>query len=200
MKKTVIFIICLLWVGVNFTLVGWNLSHAETGFASNVDPETGDIHVPKNYRRWSTLGTWAHANTEGKPGSKEYHIVYTQPETIVYYKKHRQFPDGAVLVKELIHTKTMPMTTGPAVSHATDIKGWFVLVRDTQGRFQDSPLWGDGWGWSFFEAGDRFKTSSTDYQKDCIACHLPARDLAPEHAVEADKWTYTLGYPVLQKK
>ena len=185
------------------------MGDSEKPIAPNVDLQTGAISVPKDYTRWATLGTWAHANTKlkrtmthpaGNPGSTEYHVVYTQPETIDYYQEHGRFPDGAVLVKELIHAETMPMTTGPAVSHATKIKGWFVLVRDTQGRFKDSKLWGEGWGWSLFNASDPVNTVSTDFQSDCLGCHVPARQYAPDDAEEADKWIYTLGYPVLQKK
>ncbi len=188
----------LFLTALSFTAVA--VSEEMKPFAPNVDLETGAISVPEDYTRWATLGTWAHANMEGEPGSKEYHVVYTQPETIDYYQKHGRYPDGAVLVKELLHAETMQMTTGPAVSHATTLKGWFVLVRDTKGRYKNSKLWGDGWGWSLFNAPDSKKTVSTDYQTDCIACHLPARDLAKEDANEEDKWIYTLGYPVLQKK
>ncbi|WP_282012303.1 cytochrome P460 family protein [Nitrospina watsonii] len=180
-------------------MVGVLLGAGSKPFAPNVDMKTGDLRVPENYTRWSTLGTWAHAKMEGEPGSKEYHVVYTQPETIDHYQKHGKFPDGAVLVKELLTTETMSMTTGPAVSHASGFKGWFVLVRDTEGRFPDSKLWGDGWAWSLFNADDPVNTVSTDYKEDCMACHLPARDLAPKGAVDADKWIYTLGYPVFQK-
>lgn len=185
---------------VTLTIAGTSMSKEMKLVAPNVDLETGAISVPEDYTRWATLGTWAHANTEGEPGSKEYHVVYTQPETIEYYQKHGRYPDGAVLVKELLHAETMQMTTGPAVSHATTLKGWFVLIRDTQGRYKNSKLWGDGWGWSLFNASDSKKTVSTDYQTDCIACHLPARDLARDDAHEEDKWIYTLGYPVLQNK
>ncbi len=185
---------------ISVSLAGMAMSKEMKVFAPNVDIKTGAISVPDDYTRWATLGTWAHANTEGEPGSHEYHVVYTQPETIDYYQKHGSFPDGAVLVKELLKAETMQMTTGPAVSHATTLKGWFVLVRDTKGRYKDSALWGDGWGWSLFNAPDSKKTVSTDYQVDCIACHLPARDLAREDAHEEDKWIYTLGYPVLQNK
>ena len=174
-------------------------AYAEKPFAPNVDLKTGAISVPENYTRWATLGTWAHANTKGKPGSHEYHVVYTQPETIDYFLKHGAYPDGAILVKELLHAETMEMTTGPAVSHATKIKGWFVLVRDTKGRYKNSKLWGDGWGWSFFKAPNSKTTSSTDYQENCVGCHLPARDLAKPGTHEEDKWIYTLGYPVLNK-
>ena len=174
------------------------IANAEKPFASNVDMKTGEIRVPNNYTQWATLGTWSHANTEGEPGAKEYHVVYTQPETINYYRKHGKYPDGAILVKELLNTKTMSMTTGPAVSHATKIKGWFVLVRDTQNRFKESSLWGDGWGWSLFNADNPVKTVSTDYKADCIGCHLPARQMAHPEADESDKWTYSFGYLALQ--
>ena len=197
MKNRIIATSALLLVTVS--LVGLAIARELDSFAPNVDFKSGAIHVPEDYTKWATLGTWAHANMEGEPGSHEYHVVYTQPETIEYYQKHGRYPDGAVLVKELLKAETMPMTTGPAVSHATTLKGWFVLVRDTKGRYNNSALWGDGWGWSLFNAPDSKKTVSTDYQVDCIACHLPARDLAREDAHEEDKWIYTLGYPVLQK-
>jgi len=131
---------------------GVAIGNDEKAFAPNVDMKTGAISVPEDYTLCPTLGTWAHANTGvgmkqlSKPGVHEYHVVYTQPETIKYYKKRRRFPDSAVLVKELLKAETMSMTTGPAVGHGTKIIGWFVLVRDTEGRFKDSPLWGDGLG------------------------------------------------------
>jgi len=178
----------------------WALMTDAKSFAPNVHQDTGAISVPHNYREWPILGTWAHAKVEGPPGLKEYHVVFTQPETIGYYKKKRGFPDGAVLVKELLNVDTMSMTTGPAVGHATTIKGWFVLVRDTKGRFKESGLWGNGWGWSLFNQDDSQHSVSKNYQTDCIPCHTPARELAPGNAVDADKWIYSFGYPVLQKK
>jgi hypothetical protein len=178
----------------------WGITGEPDLFAPNVDSETGAIRVPDHYREWPALGTWAHARVEGEPGLQEYHVVYTQPETIKYYQKKGRFPDGAVLVKELLNAQTMSMTTGPAVGHATTIQGWFVLVRDTKGRFPQSALWGDGWGWSFFEPDSPDGTVSTDYQTDCLPCHTPARSLARPNAVDADKWIYTFGYPVLQQK
>lgn len=199
MKKLKIMITLLM-----ISLASWAggvMAKEEKAFAPNVNPTTGAISVPEDYTLWPTLGSWTHAKVDGGATNiHEYHVVYTQPETIEYYQKKRRFPDGAVLVKELLHAETMSMTTGPAVGHATTIKGYFVLVRDTKGRFKGSPLWGDGWGWSFFNADDRVNTKSTDYKVDCIPCHVPAKKLAPRNAKKDDRWIYTLGYPVLQKK
>jgi len=199
MKNKIIIVSCFALIALGF--LGAAI-HIEKPFAPNVDLETGAIRIPEDYTRWATLGTWAHANTDlkGKPGSIEYHVVYTPPETIDYYREYGRFPDGAVLVKELLHTETMPMTTGSAVSHATTVKGWFVLVRDTKDRFKDSSLWGDGWGWSLFSADDSINTVSTNYRENCLGCHVPAAQFAGPDAEEADKWIYTFGYPALQKR
>ncbi|GJL55378.1 MAG: hypothetical protein NPIRA02_25100 [Nitrospirales bacterium] len=196
--------VLILVMGILVSLGNWAggaMAKGETPFASNVNMKTGAISVPEDYTRWPTLGTWTHAKVdEGNANIHEYHVVYTQPTTIAYYQKHRRFPDGAILVKELLHAETMSMTTGPAVGHATTIKGFFVLVRDAKGRFKSSALWGDGWGWSFFNADDRVTTTSKDYKVDCVPCHTPALELAPQNAKKDDKWIYTLGYPVLKKK
>lgn len=204
MRKT--WWVVALVVLVTAQVIAISYAQEEKPFVPNVvDRATGAIRVPEGYRLWPTLGTWVHAKTDKAlktdgPGLHEYHVVYTQPETIAHYQKTGQLPDGAVLVKELLNAKTLAMTTGPAVGHATSTKGWFVLVRDTKGRYKDSKLWGKGWGWSFFNADDPGHTVSKDFQVECVPCHLPARSAAPTNAVEEDKWVYTFGYPVLQKE
>lgn len=145
----------------------------------------GVMIVPENYREWDFLGAWA---IDGGEGSAGIHNVYASPGAVSFYQKNKTFPDGCILVKELMNTHTEPLSTG-LVSRANENEGWFVMVKDTKNRFPDNPLWGDGWGWSFFEAGKMSKTVSTDYKANCIACHIPA---------EKDDWTYVDGYPVLK--
>jgi Cytochrome P460 len=87
------------------------------------------------------------------------HVVYASPGTIAAYRKDGHFPDGVVLVKEVYEAATAPMTTG-TVSHADKLKGWFVMVKDSVGRFPGNKLWGDGWGWSWFDANNPQKTTS----------------------------------------
>jgi Cytochrome P460 len=157
--------------------------------AEAVDDAAGNLHVPDAYRTaYQSLGSWAVAADQGQ-GSKELHLVYASPGTVNAYRNDGQFPDGAVLVKEVFQAATGPMTTG-TVSHAETLKGWFVMMRDNNGRHPGNALWGDGWGWSWFDAGDPSKTTSTDYRANCKPCHLPA---------QASDWVYVAGYPSLRR-
>jgi hypothetical protein len=151
--------------------------------------DAGNLHVPDAYRTtYQLLGSWAVAANQGQ-GSKELHVVYASPGTIAAYRKDGRFPDGAVLLKEVFEATNGRMTTG-IVSHAETLKGWFVMVKDSNGRHPGKRLWGDGWGWSWFEADNPSETTSTDYKKDCLGCHVPAR---------ASDWVYVDGYPPLKR-
>ena len=157
--------------------------------AGAVADANGNLRVPADYRTtYQSLGTWAVAADEGR-GSKELHVVYASPGTIAAYRKDARFPDGAVLVKEVFQTATVPMTTG-TVSRAQTLVGWFVMVKDSKNSHPGNKLWGDGWGWAWFDAANPLKTTSTDYEVDCIPCHVPAR---------ATDWLYVDGYPPLKQ-
>src|SRR5262249_44173954 len=126
----------------------------------------GNLRVPADYQTtYESLGSWAVAAAQGQ-GSKEIHAVHASPGTIAAYRKDGRFPAGTVLVKEVFETATGEMTTGK-VSHAQTLKGWFVMVRDSGNSHPGNKLWGDGWGWSWFDAADPLKTTSTDYKVDC---------------------------------
>ena len=153
-----------------------------------VDAE-GKLRVPPDYRTtYEALGSWAIAADEGR-GSKELHVVLASPGSIEAYRKDGRFQDGTVLVKEVFETATKDMTTG-MVSHAEKLKGWFVMVKDGAGRHPGNALWGDGWGWSWFDATNPTKTTSTDYRLNCKSCHVPAK---------ATDWIYVDGYPALKR-
>jgi Cytochrome P460 len=148
----------------------------------------GNLRVPDAYRTtYQFLGSWAVAADKGE-GSKELHVVYASPGTIVGYRRDRHFPDGSVLVKEVFEAATGPMTTG-TVSHAERLKGWFVMKRNDKDSHTGNKLWGDGWGWSWFESDNPSKTTSTDYTINCQPCHLPAK---------ATDWIYVGGYTPLK--
>ena len=157
--------------------------------AESVVDGNGNMHVPENYRReYEYLGSWAVAADPGR-GSKDLHVVFASPGAAEAYRTGGHFPEGTVLVKEVFQAATAPMTTG-TVSHADTLKGWFVMARDTTGRHAGNKLWGDGWGWSWFDAGNPTTTTSTDYKADCRGCHVPA---------QATEWVYVNGYPPLRR-
>ena len=119
----------------------------------------------------------------------EMHNVYSRPEDIRAYRENGKFPDGAVLVKEITKVSSDKLTTGQS-SWSTDDKVWFVMIKDSKGRFPGNDLWGDGWGWALFEAKEPARNVATDYKTDCKLCHVPAKK---------DDWVYIRGYSVLKK-
>ena len=195
-KNSTMRIVCLGFALVGLSVLGAVTAYGQLdtrspydGTAAAVVDDKGNMHVPADYQTaYQVLGSWAVAADEG-PGSKEMHMVYASPGTIAAYRQNGQLPDGTVLVKEVFHTTTEDMTTG-TVSSADALAGWFVMVKDDVGRFPENKLWGDGWGWAWFDAADPLKTTSTDYTTDCRSCHVPA---------QASDWVYTHGYPSLNQ-
>jgi len=156
--------------------------------AKGVVDANGNLRVPANYRTsYQFLGSWADADGVGKSPS-QLHVVYASPGTIAGYLKDKRFPDGSVLVKEVFQTETGKMMTG-TVSRAQTLKGWFVMVKDSKDTHPGNALWGDGWAWSWFDADNPLKTTSTNYKVDCLPCHVPAR---------TTDWIYVQGYPPLE--
>jgi hypothetical protein len=147
--------------------------------------EHGNIRRPDRVRdTFPSLGAvWVNGDPEG-----EMHLVWTTPGTAAAYRSDKQFPDGAVLIKEVLGGAHGRMTTGQANWASDATKVWFVMIKDAKGRYPGNPLWGDGWGWALFKSDAPDKQVATDYRKDCLPCHRPARDT---------DWVYVKSYPVL---
>jgi len=163
---------------------------------------SGNLQVPGTYRTtYEFLGAWAAAADQSQ-GSQELHVVYASPGTITAYRQDGHFPDGTVLVKEVYRAGTEPMTTG-LISHADSLRGWFVMMKDSTDRYASNKLvWGDGWGWSWFDAANPStpslnlplpggaRATSADYRENCKGCHFPA---------QATDMIYVDGYPPLRR-
>ena len=148
----------------------------------------GSIRRPADIRDLNQLlGTYT---VELDPKGEEMHVTYASPGAAQYYRKTGKFADGTVLVKEVLGTDHVPMTTGDA-HWASGTKVWFVMIKDDKNRYPNNPLWGDGWGWALFKADAPDKQVATNYKKDCLGCHLPAQSTG---------WVYVQGYPVLKSK
>ncbi|HEX2543614.1 MAG TPA: cytochrome P460 family protein [Ramlibacter sp.] len=166
--------------------LGWAMFAAP--LATTVVDAQGSMSVPADYRSsYEFLGTWAVASDPAQ-GSKELHTVYASPGTMAAFRSSGKFPHDAVLIKEVFEARTEPLTTG-VVSHAEKLAGWFVMVKDDKQRFPDNKLWGEGWGWAWFDVANPNRTTSTNYKTDCIGCHTPAKKT---------DWVFVQGYPPLR--
>jgi hypothetical protein len=58
------------------------------------------------------------------------------------------------------------------------------MMKDNKGSHPDNKLGSSGWGWSWFDADNPEKTTSTDYKANCLVCHTPA---------QATDWIYVSG-------
>jgi len=169
-------------------IAGESFSASRHAASHPVVDSKGNLRVPDNYQtRYESLGAWSIAPKPGA-GVAQMHLVYASPRAIEQFRRLGHFPDGTVLVKEVWEASTQSMTTG-SVSRPSHLKGWFVMVRAQHNHHPESKLWGDGWAWSWFDAGNRTKTTSTDYRKDCKGCHVPA---------QMTDWIYVGGYPALK--
>ncbi|MGR5501993.1 cytochrome P460 family protein [Vibrio sp. DNB22_10_4] len=167
------------------TLIAPNAVAETTQFSPHVDGK-GNISFPSNFRTsMAHLGSWYVPDG----GASGFHDVYTEKSSIEAFRRTGQFPDGATLVKELRASNKANYTTGQGVSHSTkELKQWFVMVKDSKGRFSDNPIWGDGWGWALFKPENRVENVAADYKTDCLGCHVPAK---------GNDWIYTEAYPML---
>lgn len=158
-------------------------------FSKYVDA-AGGISLPGDFEtEFVHLGTVAVAPKPDQPVN-ELHGTYTRREDLAAFLKDGKFPDGAVLVKEVRSTSNSKLTTGEA-AYGADIKVWFVMIKDSKGRFPENELWGDGWGWGLFEGEDRTKQVAVDYSTECRSCHVPAKK---------QDWVYIQCYPALKAK
>jgi len=159
---------------------------AQSGF--DLVDKSGNIRKPPNYRElYQSFGSYTVHTLNGE---EEMHFTYASPGTAEYYRKTGKFPDGAVLVKETFGTAHGDLSTGDA-HWPKGTRVWFVMVKDSKGRYPGNPLWGDGWGWALYTADAPEKQVATDYKQDCLGCHVPAK---------ANDWIYVEGYPVLSRK
>lgn len=173
------------------TLVGappYGVAQRQPREAQSAVDAAGNLYVPQNYKEdLQFLGTWSVA-ADSAAGAKEMHVVYGSQGAAAAYRNSKDFSDGTVLVKEVFETQTGSMSTG-TVSHVSRLKGWFVMVRDSKNLHPKNALWGDGWGWSWFNADNMKVTTTKSYRSECQGCHVPAR---------ASHWIYTNGYPDMQ--
>ncbi|QDT96505.1 cytochrome P460 family protein [Gimesia aquarii] len=148
--------------------------------------DQGALIRPKDHREWVFIGAPVTPNdmNNGKAAFPEFHNVYIDPMSFAEYKKTGTFPNGTVILKELVSvgSKAMPSGNGYFQGNFVSLE---AMVKDTK-RFEEEPG-----GWAFFRFGEaphynptgaRMKTES------CNSCHSGAEE----------GYVFTDTYPVLR--
>ena len=117
--------------------------------------------------------------------SREFHSVYINPEAYDHYQKTGNFPDGTVLVKELISVGSKQASSGNGYFMGEFI-GLEVSLKDKT-RFKNEPG-----NWAYFSFGHKYLLkgkAKAQATASCNECHEGAAD---------DDYVFTQYYPVLR--
>ena len=148
-----------------------------------------ELLSPDDYRRWVFVGTPLTPNdlNNGKAAFPEFHNVYIDPKSFDHYEKTGNFPDGTIMVKELVSVGAKSAVSGQGY-----FEGEFIGLEATiksKRYFADEPG-----NWAYFsftdhDGGDLHKTATAFPAASCNGCHA---------AAAADDFVFTQYYPVLR--
>ncbi len=147
----------------------------------------GELIRPVGYREWIFVGTPLTPNdmNNGKAAFPEFHHVYIHPDAYAKYKKTGKFPNGTILVKELVSVGSKRAASGKGYFEGEFI-GLETTLKDTK-RFPGEPN-----HWAYFSYGHKYplaKTAKAMPTAKCAACH---------QALAADDMVFTQYYTVLR--
>ncbi len=121
-----------------------------------------EIPFPAEYRTWATVKT-ALVGPQSPAFATEagIHHIYANSKALQGYASGT-FPDGSILVYELLDTKE-----ASGVTNESTLKRVDVMVKDSQG-FKDK----GGWNFARFRDGSRTDgTIPSDIKAACYRCH-----------------------------
>ncbi len=147
----------------------------------------GELVRPTGYRKWTYVGTplTPHDLNDGKAPFPEFHNVYINPKAFDHYEKTGIFPNGTVLVKELVSVGDREATSGNGYFMG-EFVGLEVAIKEAR-RFPDEPG-----NWAYFSYGHKYPlkdTAKVQPAASCNDCHNGAAD---------DDFVFTQYYPVLR--
>ncbi|MCH9674085.1 MAG: cytochrome P460 family protein [Gammaproteobacteria bacterium] len=151
--------------------------------------KNGQLERPTGYREWIYVGTPVTPNdlNNGKAAFPEFHNVYIDPRSWAHWKATGKFPDGTIIIKELV-----AVGAKAAVSGNGYFQGDFIGLEATiksEAHFASEP---GNWAYFSFTSPDHktLKSAAAAFPKEaCNACH---------QASAADDWVFTQYYPVLR--
>lgn len=142
---------------------------------------------PEGYRDWMYVGTPLTPNdlNNGEAPFPEFHNVYINPDAWRVYQRTGRFPDGTVLVKELVSVGAKEASSG-AGYFMGEFVGLEAAVKDSK-RFPNEPGY-----WAYFSFGHSYPLAeSTQAQavENCSSCH---------QVQAAQDFVFTQYYPIIR--
>ena len=184
----------LIGAGAAMFYSGPSPSQAQQSSGAVFNPD-GKMKLPTGYREWVFVGAplTPNALNSGKASFPEFHNVYVERKNFDAYQKAGKFPEGTVLVKELVllQKPTFPDGSQQAPSgrgyFEGDFNGMDVSVKDSK-RFAGT----NGWGYFTFghHALPYEQTAAESSIEECAGCHIGN--------VAKTDMTYVQFYPVLR--
>jgi hypothetical protein len=140
-----------------------------------------------SYREWVYIGTPLTPNDLNPPEAAfpEFHNVYIHPNDFDHWKRTGTFPDGTVIIKELVLVGATQAVSGKGYFMG-EYTGLEAAIKDSK-RFKDEPG-----SWAYFSFGHSYPLADTAQAfpaPACNACHA---------ASAADDFVFTQFYPVLR--
>jgi hypothetical protein len=178
-------ILALFAVLLGTTLLRANAAEA---FPKPTFNNNGELLRPDiSYREWVYVGTPLTPNDLNPPAANfpEFHNVYIHPSDFDHWKRTGRFPDGTVIVKELVTVGATQATSGKGYFMGEYI-GLETTIKDSV-RFADEPG-----NWAYFSFGHSYPLADS-------AAPFPAAACNACHATSAaDDFVFTQYYPVLR--
>ncbi len=146
------------------------------------------LQRPENYREWIFVGEPVTPNemNNGKAPFPEFHSVYIDPASYETYRKSGTFPEGTILIKELVSVGSTAAVSGKGF-----FMGDFIGLEATIKSAKHFPQEPGNWAYYSFtnpKGGPLSKTAKPFATSACNSCHETSAD---------DDFVFTQYYPVL---
>jgi hypothetical protein len=164
-------------VAATLCLINTKTIAAEPQQAAVVFDADGKMQLPTGFRKWVFVGAPLTPDglNDNKAGFPEYHNVYVEQKNVDVYLKTGEFPEGTVIVKELM--RVLQPTFPDGSRNEKSGRGYF------NGEFngidlslKDSKRFAATNGWGYFTFGHHplpyDKTAAEKPVTECAGCHL----------------------------
>lgn len=150
----------------------------------------GELTPPTGYRRWVFVGTPLTPNSlnDGHAAFPEFHNVYMDPTSFDAYATSGEFPEGTVIIKELVLVGAEQAVSGRGFFQG-QYRGLEAAVKSAEYFPSEPGNWGY-FSWTNPEGGPIRPSATAFPTESCNSCHS---------ANAQDDFVFTQYYPVLRE-